>query len=54
MKSIIKYLKKPWPYWVGGILLGVMNVILLGLIGISWQITSGFYYGVLAYYNGLG
>ncbi len=42
MKSIIKYLKKPWPYWVGGILLGVMNVILLGLIGISWQITSGF------------
>ena len=42
MKSIIKYLKKPWPYWVGGILLGIMNVILLGLIGISWQITSGF------------
>jgi uncharacterized protein len=42
MKSIAKYLKKPWPYWVGGILLGLMNVILLGLIGISWQITSGF------------
>ncbi len=42
MKSIIKCLKKPWPYWVGGILLGVMNVILLALVGISWQITSGF------------
>ncbi len=42
MESLIKCLKKPWPYWVGGILLGVMNVILLALIGISWQITSGF------------
>lgn len=42
MNSIIKYLKKPWPYWVGGILLGLMNVALLALVGISWQITSGF------------
>lgn len=42
MKAIIKYLKKPWPYWVGGILLGVMNVVLLALVGFSWQITSGF------------
>ncbi len=42
MKSIIKYLKKPWPYWGGGILLGIMNVVLLALLGISWQITSGF------------
>lgn len=42
MRSMIKYLKKPWPYWLGGILLGIMNVILLALIGISWQITSGF------------
>jgi uncharacterized protein len=41
-KSIVKYLKKPWPYWIGGILLGIMNVVLLALIGISWQITSGF------------
>ncbi|GAA0732021.1 YeeE/YedE thiosulfate transporter family protein [Clostridium oceanicum] len=42
MKSIITFLKKPWPYWVGGILLGLLNVILLGLSGISWQVTSGF------------
>ncbi|MCM1988665.1 YeeE/YedE thiosulfate transporter family protein [Oceanirhabdus seepicola] len=42
MKSIAKWLKKPWPYWVGGILLGLMNVILLAASGISWQITSGF------------
>lgn len=42
MRAITKFLKKPWPYWVGGILLGIMNVVLLALIGISWQITSGF------------
>ncbi|WFD10189.1 YeeE/YedE thiosulfate transporter family protein [Tepidibacter hydrothermalis] len=42
MKSITKWLKKPWPYWVGGILLGLLNVILLATSGISWQITSGF------------
>ncbi|MFD3156950.1 YeeE/YedE thiosulfate transporter family protein [Haloimpatiens sp. FM7330] len=42
MKPIAKWLKKPWPYWVGGILLGLMNVVLLAASGISWQITSGF------------
>lgn len=42
MERMTKYLKKPWPYWVGGILLGVMNVVLLALIGMNWQITSGF------------
>ncbi|RXM73228.1 YeeE/YedE family protein [Clostridium tetani] len=42
MESIKKYLKRPCPYWVAGILLGLMNVILLGTIRISWQITSGF------------
>lgn len=36
------WLKKPWPYWIGGILLGLLNVILLAISGISWQITSGF------------
>ncbi|HHX59528.1 MAG TPA: YeeE/YedE family protein [Epulopiscium sp.] len=42
MEKIRKYLKKTWPYWVGGILLGLMNVILLALVGMNWQITSGF------------
>jgi uncharacterized membrane protein YedE/YeeE len=42
MKPIAAWLKKPWPYWVGGILLGLLNVILLASSGISWQITSGF------------
>ena len=42
MKNITKYLKKPWPYWVGGLLLGVMNVVLLAFAETRWQITSGF------------
>ncbi|SHH02794.1 YeeE/YedE thiosulfate transporter family protein [Tepidibacter thalassicus] len=42
MKPIETWLKKPWPYWIGGILLGLLNVILLVASGISWQITSGF------------
>lgn len=54
MKFIKKYLKKPWPYWVGGILLGLMNVILLATIRISWQITSGFLLwgiGIIQYFG---
>ncbi|WP_125154276.1 YeeE/YedE thiosulfate transporter family protein [Clostridium rectalis] len=42
MKNISNWLKRPWPYWVGGILLGFINVILLAVSGITWQITSGF------------
>lgn len=37
-----QYLKKPWPYWVGGILLGIFNVALLGLVGNPWTVTGGF------------
>ena len=36
------HLKKPWPYWLGGILLGLMNVILLSLTNMTWHVTSGF------------
>lgn len=36
------YLKRPWPYWVGGILLGIMNVILLGSTEMTWHVTNGF------------
>lgn len=42
MDSIVKWLKKPWPYWVGGILLGLINVILLAVSGMTWHVTSGF------------
>ncbi|MDK2934237.1 MAG: uncharacterized protein PWP27_2047 [Clostridiales bacterium] len=39
-----RIIKKPWPYWVGGILLGIFNVILLTTTGQSWTITTGFLY----------
>jgi uncharacterized membrane protein YedE/YeeE len=39
---MVKWLKKPWPYWVGGILLGMFNVILLAISGTAWHVTSGF------------
>lgn len=42
MGDIKKWIKKPWPYWVGGLLLGIINIILLWTTGISWHITTGF------------
>lgn len=37
-----QWLKKPWPYWAGGILLGVLNVTLLALSGTAWQVSGGY------------
>ncbi len=36
--------KKPWPYWLGGIILGFINVIILFITGKAWKITTGFLY----------
>lgn len=44
MKLFNKLFKKPWPYWIGGILLGVLNVILLATTGIAWKLSTGFSY----------
>lgn len=54
MKFYEKIIKKPWPYWVGGILLGVLNIILLALTGKSWKITTGFLYWGLSVLELLG
>lgn len=35
-------LKKPWPFWVGGIVIGLLNVTLLALSGCPWVITGGY------------
>lgn len=37
-----KWLKKPWPYWIGGVLLGIFNISLLALTGTTWHVTTGF------------
>ena len=39
---MVEWLKKPWPYWVGGILLGIFNVTLLAITGTVWHINTGF------------
>ncbi|TDX48349.1 YeeE/YedE thiosulfate transporter family protein [Orenia marismortui] len=32
--------KKPWPYWVGGVLLALLNIIYVVLTGDYWAITT--------------
>lgn len=36
--------KKTWPYWIGGILLGILNTLLLFVVNKTFKITSGFLY----------
>lgn len=44
MKLYNKFLKKPWPYLVGGILLAILNILLMAWYGEAWRITTGFLY----------
>lgn len=39
-----KIIKKPWPYWIGGILLALLNIALLYSTGSAWSITTGLLY----------
>lgn len=42
-RIINRLVNQPWPYWVGGVLLGIINVIYLFLTGKPWTITFGFF-----------
>ncbi|QNO15368.1 YeeE/YedE family protein [Alkalicella caledoniensis] len=42
MEIYKKVFKEPWPYWVGAIILALLNIILLTTTGSSWRITAGF------------
>nr|WP_257786418.1 YeeE/YedE thiosulfate transporter family protein [Clostridium formicaceticum] len=44
MRLYDKILKEPWPYWVGGILLAVLNTCLLFITGSAWGVTRGLLY----------
>ncbi|MGM0369959.1 MAG: YeeE/YedE thiosulfate transporter family protein [Bacillota bacterium] len=33
---------RPWPYWIGGLLLAVVNIIYVLFTGKYWAITTGF------------
>ncbi|MCI1965177.1 MAG: YeeE/YedE family protein [Oscillospiraceae bacterium] len=37
-----RWLKKPWPYWAGGVLLGLLNILLLAVSGTVWQVSGGY------------
>lgn len=44
-----KVVKKPWPYWLGGIILAILNICLLITTGSPWKVTTGFlYWGAFA------
>jgi uncharacterized protein len=34
--------KKPWPYWVGAVILALLNILLLITGNSPWRITGGF------------
>lgn len=44
MKNLENFYKKPWPYWIGGIILGVLNILLLFFSGYSMRMSTGFLY----------
>ncbi len=37
-------LKNPWPYYVGAILIGVLNIILVNYTNLGLRVSSGFLY----------
>ncbi|WP_350344743.1 YeeE/YedE thiosulfate transporter family protein [Proteinivorax tanatarense] len=47
-------INKSWPYWLGMVLLAVINIALLAFIGSPWQITSVFLYWGIFVLNSLG
>ena len=49
-----RLLKKPWPYWAGGIILGFLNIFLLFSTGSAWKITTSFLYLGVGFLNKLG
>jgi len=44
LNSKHKKVRKPWPYWVGGIILALLNVTLLFTTGVAWKISTSFLY----------
>lgn len=45
---------KPWPYWVGGIILAILNIILLFTTGSAWRISTSFLYTGVGILDKLG
>ncbi|WP_130806058.1 YeeE/YedE thiosulfate transporter family protein [Senegalia massiliensis] len=44
MKKLEKIYKKPWPYYIGGIILGILNILILFTVGKAMRVSTGFLY----------
>lgn len=49
-----KFSKKPWPYWLGGIILACLNITLLITTGSAWKVTTAFLYIGVGILNKIG
>ena len=49
-----RVIKKPWPYWIGGIILALLNITLLITTGSAWSITTGLLYWAAAIAERIG
>ncbi|MCK4994114.1 MAG: YeeE/YedE family protein [Candidatus Omnitrophica bacterium] len=39
-----RFLKDPWPYYVGAVMLGVLNIAILAASGKAWGVSGVFHY----------
>jgi len=49
-----KYIKKVWPYWVGAVVLGALNVLMLFFYDRFWSFSAAFGYWGGWFFNNFG
>jgi uncharacterized protein len=49
-----RFLKEPWPYFVGAVLIGLLNIIMLAFTGKAWGITYHFTNWAAEIYQAIG
>lgn len=45
---------EPWPYYIAGILLGLLNICLLFLTSVPWKISTGLLYIAMGFIEKIG
>ncbi|MGG5254428.1 YeeE/YedE thiosulfate transporter family protein [Neobacillus sp. SM06] len=49
-----KLFKNAWPYWLGGLLLGLINMLMFSATGKAWGVTTAFAYWGAWIFQGFG
>lgn len=49
-----KIFKRPWPYWIGGIILALLNILLLYTTKSAWRISTSLLYLGVGFLEKLG